>query len=205
MINGSAFLGKIHCVLVRLSGAYQKLKTKYWYGSLFKACGHNCYIEDPVFITPSAIKMGNGVFIRRGGRIEGVSTYLSKEFSPTISFGDHVSIEQNVHITCAQSVSIGRNTAIAANVTITDIEHPYDNINLPPELQDIVVKPVVVGDDCKIYNNAVILPGVTIGKHCIIGANSVVNRNIPDLSVAVGAPIRIVRIYCPDSNTWVTC
>lgn len=89
-------------------------------------------------------------------------------------------------------------------MTITDIHHPYDDINLPIEHQDIIVRPVIIGDDCKIYNNAVILPGVTIGKHCTIGANTVVNKNIPDYSVAAGCPVRIIKHYDFEIKQWVS-
>lgn len=86
-----------------------------------------------------------------------------------------VHIEQNCHITWAQSIVIGKNTAIASNVTITDIHHSYDDVHIPIERQDIIINAVSIGPDCKIYNNAVILPGVHIGKHVTIGANSVLH------------------------------
>jgi acetyltransferase-like isoleucine patch superfamily enzyme len=120
-----------------------------------------------------------------------------------ILIGENVTIEQNLHLTCANRIVIGNNTAIAANVTITDIEHPYTDVNIPIERHDLVVKEVVIGEDSKIYNNAVILPGVHIGKHCVIGANSVVARDIPDFSVAVGAPSRVVKQYDRVLETWV--
>lgn len=105
-------------------------------------------------------------------------------------------------MTCAESIEIGENTAIAANVTITDIHHPYNDIATPIERQDLVVKPVKIGRDCKIYNNAVILPGTVIGNHVSVGANSVVSGVIPDYSVVVGAPAIIVKRYDYLSKTW---
>ena len=64
---------------------------------------------------------------------------------PSIVFKENVSVEQNLHLTCAKSIVIGANTAIAANVTITDIHHPYLDINTPIERQDILVNPVSIG------------------------------------------------------------
>ena len=54
-------------------------------------------------------------------------------------------------------------------------------------------KPVVIGNDCWIGGNTTIMPGVTIGKGCTIGAGSVVTKSIPDFSVAIGSPARVVK------------
>jgi acetyltransferase-like isoleucine patch superfamily enzyme len=146
--------------------------------------------------------MEDGVFIFKHARIEGIGRYNDKVFHPKIVFRQNVRVQQHFHLTCAQSVIIGENTAIAANVTITDIHHPYERINLPIEKQDIVVKPVEIGCNSKIYNNVVITPGVKIGDHVTIGANSVVTHNIPDYSVAVGTPARVIKEYDFESNNW---
>jgi acetyltransferase-like isoleucine patch superfamily enzyme len=100
-------------------------------------------------------------------------------------------------------VYIGKHTAIAANVTITDIHHPYDDINTSIEKQQLIVTAVSIGDECKIYNNVVILPGTIIGKHCTIGANSVVSGNIPDYSVVVGIPAYIIKRYSTENKAWL--
>lgn len=57
--------------------------------------------------------------------------------------------------------------------------------------------PVVIGDDCWVGGNTTIMPGVTIGRGCTIGAGSVVTRDIPDFSVAVGSPARVVKSVAP--------
>lgn len=170
--------------------------------SRFKSLGHNSFIERVIKITPSFIDIGKRVYISKFCRIEGLKLYNNKSFSPIISFEDNVTIQQNMHLTCANSIVIKKNTAIAANVTITDIHHPYDDIHIPIEKQDIVVKNVIIGADSKIYNNVVILPGTEIGKHCTIGANSVVFGIIPDYCVVVGAPAKIIKRYCFENNAW---
>lgn len=161
-------------------------------------------IMKPILITPKFLEIGKGVFIRNGARIEGVDTYLSKRFNPKIIIKDFVSIEQNLHLTCANEILIGFETAIAANVSITDIHHPYTDIHLSPENQNIIVSNVKIGNRCKIYNNVVILPGVELGNHTVVGANSVVQKGIyPDFSVIVGSPAKIVKKYCPQKNDWI--
>lgn len=146
--------------------------------------------------------MGNFVTVYNDSRIEGVCRYNGVVFNPMIVLEDGVCIQQEFHLTCAKSVFVGRNTAIAAHVTITDIHHPYTDVSVPIEKQNIVTKPVRIGMDCKIYNGVVILPGVTIGNHVTIGANSVVNHDIPDFSVAVGSPAKIIKKFNFKSQSW---
>lgn len=178
-------------------------KTKYWYRYFFKLYGGSNLIMNPMFITFDVIEIYNSVSIWPNARIEGVKKYQSQCFSPRIVLLDNVSIQQNIHLTCASYIHIGKNTAIAANVTITDINHPYKDIVLPIEQQPIEVSFVIIGDDCKIYNNAVILPGTNIGKHCTVGANSVVRGQFPDFCVIVGAPARIVKRYSFEKELWL--
>ena len=164
--------------------------------------GSKFVLYKPLIFTNSYIHWYNNVTIMHNARIQGVSCYCNIKFHQLIIIKDGVSIQQNCHITCAKNIYIGRDTAIASNVTITDIDHPYSDINTPPEHQPIIVNSVKIGDDCKIYNNSVILPGVSIGKHCVIGANTVVTRDIPDFCIAVGSPARIVKRYNPISRRW---
>lgn len=169
--------------------------------SRFKKCTRHSMIIKPFLATYDCISMGNARVLNNA-RIEGVKRYNNVCFNPEIIIEDGVSIQQNLHLTCANKIVIGKNTAIAANVTITDIHHPYTDINVPIERQDIEVKEVVIGEECKIYNGAVILPGVHIGKHVSIGANSVVNRDIPDYCVVAGAPARIIKRFNFETNQW---
>ena len=160
------------------------------------------YIFRTLKLTPSKIHFGKGVVIFYHSRIEAITSYCNVKFAPLIVIEDNVTIQQNLHLTCANRVFIGKNTAIAANVTITDIHHPYLNINMPIEQQNIQVGSVYIGDDCKIYNNVVVLPNVKIGKHVTVGANSVVNMDLPDFCVAVGNPVRIIKRYDFFVQSW---
>ena len=158
----------------------------------------------PLKYSTKHIYLGRDVIIANAARLEAVTQYNTNMYKPAIYIGDNVTIEQNLHLTCASRISIGRNTAIAANVTITDIVHPYTDVNIPIERHDLIVKEVVIGEDSKIYNNAVVLPGVHIGNHCVVGANSVVVEDVPDFSVVVGAPAKIIKQYNRTKGVWVT-
>ena len=142
------------------------------------------------------------VRIYHHARIEGVSMYRGVVYNPRIVLNKGVSIQQNIHLTCANSIVIGENTAIAANVTITDIHHPYVDVEIPIEHQKLVVKSVEIGSDCKIYNNVVILPGTKLGKHVTVGANSVVYGTFPDYCVVAGIPAQIIKRYDFKSRKW---
>ena len=175
-----------------------------YYKTRFKEIHRSCIFRMSRMVTPRYIELGENVVVNFNPRIEGVSRYNDKRFSPRIIIHNGVHIQQNCHITCANLIEIGKNTAIAANVSITDINHPYKDVNIPIDKQDIEVKFVKIGEECKINNNVVILPGVTIGKHVTIGANSVVNKDIPDYSVAVGIPAKVIKRYNFQDSIWET-
>jgi len=181
----------------------QALKTRFWYNIFLKKSGKGCIIIKPLFISFNRLELGNGVSIRNNSRIEAVVKYNNRFYDPRIVFFNNVSIEQNIHLTSATYIEVGENTSISANVTITDINHPYTNVDLPIEKQTIETKKVIVGKDCKIYNNVVILPGTIIGNHCTVGANSVVSGVFPDYCVIAGSPAKIVKQYSFEKQTWL--
>lgn len=191
----------LNALLHPLSGLKRILYYSF-YKSKFKELHFNSRIVTYNTITPFAIRMGKATYIGRNSRVEGVSKYGNNCYSPEIWLKDGAKIQQNCHITCANSIIVGEDTCISAGVTITDINHPYTDITQPIEYQDLEVKYVKIDRDCKIYNGAVILPGVNIGKHCVIGANAVVNRDIPDYCVAVGVPAKIVKRYNHETRKW---
>ena len=148
------------------------------------------------------MSIGNRVSILNNARLEAISEYAGVKYHPHLIINDGVTIQQNVHITCANRIEIGENTAIVANVTITDIIHPYTVDDKHLISQPLIVKPVTIGKYCGIYNNVVINAGVTIGDHVTIGANSVVTNDIPDYCIAVGAPAYIVKRYNFETKQW---
>jgi len=206
-------MGKILHFIKQNPGLYDKVHTitRFWYGKktscwyrfFLRDCGKHNTIMPPLFLTPENVILGNHILIWPNARIEGIKEYEGVKYDPVIIFRDHVSIQQNLHLTCATRVDIGKNTAIAANVSITDIHHPYEDIEKPIELQQIVTESVIIGEDCKIYNNAVLLPGTKIGKHCTIGANSIVKGSFPDYTIIVGCPAKIIKRYSFEKKAWL--
>ena len=148
------------------------------------------------------IEIGSNVIIMHHARIEAVYAYADEHFSPILQIGDYTTIQQRVHITCAEKVVIGSHVAILPDVLITDINHPYTELNTPPSECRLEHKPVFIGDETIVGMGARILPGVNIGKHCCIGTNAVVTKNIPDYSVAVGNPAKIIKQYDFGEKRW---
>lgn len=166
---------------------------------------HYCWsddVRDSSAITCRYVSLGSNVRLGRRCRIQGVPRYGSQAFDPHIIIGSHVAVEQDLYLTCASRISIGDHTAIAAFVTITDIDHQYADPALPIEAQPITVEEVSIGPDCKIYNGAVILKGTRIGRHCVVAANAVVRGEFPDYCVIAGAPARVVKRYNAATGLW---
>lgn len=126
------------------------------------------------------------------------------QLNPELSIGNNVRVTARLRLTCAGKIIIGNDVLIAPNVFITDHNHGMD-----PEypggyaLQQLIIKPVLIGDGVWIGQGVMIMPGVTIGAHSIIGAGSIVTHSIPDYSVAVGSPARVVKTWNFDTKEWV--
>lgn len=91
---------------------------------------------------------------------------------------------------------------ISQNVVLIGLNHNYQDINQNIIEQGITTAPIHIGSDTIIGANTVILPGVSIGKHCFIGAGCIVTKNIPDYSVAIGNPARIIKRYNFSTLKW---
>jgi len=119
-----------------------------------------------------------------------------------VSIGDRCLIGRGSGIVGHFSIEIGNDVWTGHHVYITDQNHGYEDVTRPISQQSQPERPVVIGDGSWLGHGAVILPGVTIGKHVVIGANSVVTKDIPDFSVAVGSPARVIRQY-DETLGWV--
>lgn len=121
-----------------------------------------------------------------------------------ITIGTNTIIGRRNFISCAKKIVIGNDCILGPNVTVVDNNHAYTDLSKSISAQGISEPiPVTIGDECWIGTNAVILPGTNMGKHCVIGANSVVSGAVPDYSVVTGIPGKIVKRYDPTLERWV--
>jgi acetyltransferase-like isoleucine patch superfamily enzyme len=99
-------------------------------------------------------------------------------------------------------VSIGDNVMFAQHVVVSGLNHGYKDISTPPALQKVECNLISISDDVWIGANSVITAGVSIGKHSIVGAGSVVTKTIPDYCIVVGNPARIIKTYNFTTKDW---
>lgn len=120
-----------------------------------------------------------------------------------LSIGDRCVIGRGSGIVAHTRVEIGNDVWTGHNVYITDQNHGYEDIASPISRQPCPPdRPVSIGDGSWLGFGVAVLPGSRIGKHVVIGANAVVTGDIPDYSVAVGSPARVVRRFVEGSG-WV--
>lgn len=150
----------------------------------------------------SHIFIGNNVLVLNLARLEAVNgTWGEKKYEGKLVIGDGTSIEQNCHIVAAGELVIGCNCVLSSNVYISDCNHKYA-VDKPIMEQDLEVRKTTIGNGTFIGVGAKIMPGVNIGKHCIVGANAVVTKNIEDYSMVAGVPARIIKKYDENSKQW---
>lgn len=99
-------------------------------------------------------------------------------------------------------VTIGNDVIIAQNVVISGLNHGYEDISMPISKQPCTTKQITVEDECWIGANCVITAGVTIGKHSIVAAGSIVTKDIPPYSVVVGNPAKVIKKYNSETAKW---
>jgi len=170
------------------------------YGPNYISIGNNCWIDD------YAILIG-GPNIKKGVKYHKKPNkdYAYKEGE--IVIGDNVHIAPFVILQGHGGISIGSNLTIASGSKIYSlIQHYKDNTNelndkkifkfvglVPPDEQVLVNSPIVIHDNSAVGLNSIILPGSVIGKNSWLGANSLLNKVLPDNVIAYGSPVRYIK------------
>ncbi len=125
-------------------------------------------------------------------------------------FGRNIQINDYVHIVAMDNITIGDNVLMASHIFISDNSHGTykcsfqdSDPRIPPIEREYNTAPVKIGNNVWIGEGVCIMPGVTIGEGCVIGAHSVVINSIPNYSIAVGAPARVIKKYNFNTKHWV--
>jgi len=167
----------------------------------FGAMGKNCAVLMSIRCSnPKDIFVGDGVFIGADAWIDCIKQYDTQKFTPRLEIGSGTQIGHHSHIMVIGDMKIGKEVMMANKVYITDNLHGYEDVTRSMIDQPLVHRPVVIEDRVWLGENVSVLPGVRIGKHSVIGSNSVVSRDIPAYCVAVGAPAVVIKRY--DGDKW---
>ncbi len=120
-----------------------------------------------------------------------------KIITPELSIGNGCNFGEYNHITAVNRIIIGDNLLTGRFVLITDNSHgkfEIEELQKHPSHRQVVSKgEVVIGNNVWLGDKVSVLPGVHIGNGCIIGANSVVTHDVPDYSIAVGNPAKVIK------------
>ena len=166
------------------------------------------------FVNPFYHKKGKGACVRPRTRMDVVPwnkfelgedstiedfSAINNGVGPVI-IGDRTKI--GLSNTVIGPVTIGNDIRLAQNITLSGLNHNYQDVSRPIHVQGVSTSPIKIEDATWIGANVVVLAGVTIGKHCVVAAGSVVTKDIPAYSVAVGNPARVLKKYNIETSTW---
>ena len=200
-----------------MKGIYSKYKHYGFFGSL-GLCISICYsfILSPkirVIRLPADIRgrhnidFGNSLTCGRNCRLEAINS--SEVHKHSIVFGNNVQLNDNVHIVGSKRVVIGSNVLVASGVFISDTSHGYysqgysnSNPETPPFLRLKGHKEVIIEDNVWIGEQVIVLPGVQIGYGAIIGAGSLVTRNVPPNTIVTGTPAKPFKKFNKKTGIW---
>ena len=182
----------------------------------------NCMVN-PVLVLPRLwLRLLFPYYIKRGGkshiyrsvrkdivpfnRFELGKRSVVESFSVINNMIGDIIIGDNVHFglsnTIIGPVKIENDVILAQNVTLSGLNHNFEDINQPISRQGVSKAPVIIESGAWIGANSVIPPGVTIGKNSVLGAGSIVVSDIPPYSLAVGSPAKVIKRFDHDSGEW---
>lgn len=186
----------------RIKNGCYKLLSQLLYARFFYHFGRHSKLVSPLVLRNTRnisigdrTSIGDGVFMM-------VENHKKQDNSCHLSIGNGVTIGHSNHIVALDSVQIEDNVLTADRVYISDNTHSYEDINMPISHQEVISKgPTIIGEGSWLGENVCVI-SASVGKHCVIAANSVVINNIPDFSIAAGAPAVVKKRYDFNKRQW---
>jgi acetyltransferase-like isoleucine patch superfamily enzyme len=133
------------------------------------------------------LEIGEGALFEPG-------VWITAPGEARVHIGPGTFLNMGVMVAAAELVEIGAHCMLANGCFVSDASHRYDDPGLPVPWQGFTSRgPTRIGDNVWCGAHTVITTGVTVGERCVIGANSVVTRDLPPFSIAAGAPARVLR------------
>lgn len=172
--------------------------TKLFYG--LGRVGRHAVVYKPTKIdNPKNIELGQYATVMEYGWLIAPRSNCNGK----LRIGDYSVVGHFSHIVSNVGVTIGEKVLLADKVFISDCTHEFSDIESAIMDQNVIgIKSIYIGDGSWIGEHACVL-GASIGKHCVIGANSVVLSDLPDYSIAVGSPAKVIKRYDINKQCWI--
>ncbi len=173
------------------------------YRSSFKKLGSKSTICTPFSINGAKyMTIQSEVYIKPNSWLLAINNKENSNLDK-LTIGSKTYIGRNVHIVALKGVHISQNVLVSDNVYLADNYHHFENGNIPYKDQGVgFKKEVIIGEGTWLGENVCVISS-HIGKQCIIGANSVVTKDIPDYSMAVGTPAKVIKKFDQATNSWI--
>ena len=191
------FLKKIYHLFIKRDVVLSSYKWN------FKKFGKNSTLYSPRCIRGKKyISIGNNTTILNDVRMQ-VYNDITKKAS-NIIIGNNCYIGYNNSFLAGGNIIVEDGVLLASNILITSENHSIDPESSVYYMnQSLLCNDIRICEGTWIGERACILPGVTIGKKCVIGAGSIVTKSIPDFSIAIGSPARVIKTYNFELHKWV--
>ncbi|ERS52247.1 MULTISPECIES: sugar O-acetyltransferase [unclassified Corynebacterium] len=133
--------------------------------------------------------------------VPGLHVPLNLEYGCNLVCGERVFINFGATILAQAQVMLGDGVMVGPNCSLITVGHPVNDHEMRAGGWEIA-KPITIGDNTWLGANVTVLPGITIGKNCVLGAGTLITTDIPDNSLVLGTPGRVVRTLDGDEDSW---
>jgi acetyltransferase-like isoleucine patch superfamily enzyme len=184
---------------------YYRVKGAQYYRRILNRFGSGATLYRPAVLSnPRFLSVGDRTMIGRSAHIELIPEYASVHYSPKVEIGNDVYIGPNLYMVCIGSITIGDGSVLSEHVFLHDSNHGFDPARGLIMQQELVGPGnIVIGRNCFLGFRSAIMPGVTLGDHCIVGVNAVVTKSFPAYSMVAGVPAVVIKRYSHEENQWV--
>jgi acetyltransferase-like isoleucine patch superfamily enzyme len=175
-----------------------KVAYSMWVKYEFHTCGRRCFFGTFLQLHGGKhIDIADNVTMGRHLVIEVYDKYRDQQFTPSVKIGNYVNIGDYSHLSCINGITIKDNVRMGRKVFITDNSHGASDRSLldtRPNIRPLHSKgPITIEENAWIGEMVCIMPGVTLGRGCIVAANSVVTHDVPAYSVVAGCPAKVIK------------